>query len=107
VLIGPNASDVEMATRRAEIESDPGRWIAQEVVPMSTHPTLVGTTVEPRHVDLRAFAYVRGTGADEVELGDLALTRVAPHGSMVVNSSRGGGAKDTWIMRDPTNDESR
>ena len=70
---------------------------------MSTHPTLDpdgGGHLEPRHVDLRAFVYLHGTGPDEVHLADLALTRVAPAGSMVVNSSRGGGAKDTWIIAD-------
>ena len=59
-----------------------------------------GTRLDPRHVDLRAFVYQSGTGPDEVHLADLALTRVAPPGSMVVNSSRGGGAKDTWIIVD-------
>jgi carboxylate-amine ligase len=56
--------------------------------------------MEPRHVDLRAFVYLTGTGAGQAELAGLALTRVAPAGSMVVNSSRGGGAKDTWILVD-------
>jgi carboxylate-amine ligase len=49
-------------------------------------------------VDLRAFVYATGTGPDDVHLADVALTRVAPEGSMVVNSSQGGGAKDTWIV---------
>jgi carboxylate-amine ligase len=98
VLIGPAASKAELTDRRTAIEQQPGRWIAQEVVAMSTHPTFDGERLDPRHVDLRAFVYQSGTGADEVHLADLALTRVAPPGSMVVNSSRGGGAKDTWII---------
>lgn len=101
VLIGPQAARAELEARRAEIEADPARWIAQEVVPLSTHPTLVDGRLEPRHVDLRVFAYLAGTGPGQVHLADLALTRVAPKGSMVVNSSRGGGAKDTWIVVDP------
>lgn len=102
VLIGPAASRAELDERRAAIEAAPSRWIAQEVVAMSTHPTLDSTcrTMQPRHVDLRAFVYLSGTGPDDVHLADLALTRMAPAGSMVVNSSRGGGAKDTWIIAD-------
>ena len=72
--------------------------MAQEVVALSSHPTLAGDRLQPRHVDLRAFVYVRGTGPEDCTLADLALTRVAPEGSLVVNSSRGGGAKDTWII---------
>ncbi|HEU5265823.1 MAG TPA: carboxylate--amine ligase/circularly permuted type 2 ATP-grasp protein [Jatrophihabitans sp.] len=100
VLIGPAASRTELDQRRAAIEREPGRWIAQEVVALSTHPTFDGDRLQPRHVDLRAFVYLSGTGPDQVHLADLALTRVAPAGSMVVNSSRGGGAKDTWIIAD-------
>ena len=102
VLIGPAASRAELDERRAAIEAAPSRWIAQEVVAMSTHPTLDPTcrTMQPRHVDLRAFVYLSGTGPGDVHLADLALTRMAPAGSMVVNSSRGGGAKDTWIIAD-------
>ena len=54
--------------------------------------------LEPRHVDLRVFVYATGDGPHGYTVADLALTRVAPAGSMVVNSSRGGGAKDTWIF---------
>jgi carboxylate-amine ligase len=98
VLIGPHATELEIAQRRKEISADPSRWIAQEVVNLSTHPTLTENGIEPRHVDLRAFVYLSGTGPEDAHLADLALTRVAPAGSMVVNSSRGGGAKDTWIL---------
>ena len=101
VLIGPDASAADVAARRAEIAASPAHWVAQEVVALSSHPTLSGSLLQPRHVDLRVFAYVTGTGPGDVVLGDVALTRMAPEGSLVVNSSRGGGAKDTWILADP------
>ena len=104
VLIGPAASRPELDERRRDIEAAPVGWIAQEVVSLSTHPTFDGGRLQPRHVDLRAFVYQSGTEPGQAQLADLALTRVAPAGSMVVNSSRGGGAKDTWIIcrRRPT-----
>lgn len=98
VLIGPSASAPEVAERRREIAADPAGWVGQEVVQLSSHPTIGPAGLDPRHVDLRAFVYVTGTGPDDTHLADVALTRVAPEGSMVVNSSRGGGAKDTWII---------
>ncbi|PRY16791.1 carboxylate--amine ligase/circularly permuted type 2 ATP-grasp protein [Kineococcus rhizosphaerae] len=102
VLIGPAASAAEVAARRAEIAADPANWVAQEVVDLSSVPSWNRTeaTLQPRRVDLRAFVYVTGTGAADCHLADVALTRVAPEGSLVVNSSRGGGAKDTWILVD-------
>jgi carboxylate-amine ligase len=101
VLIGPEASRSELVRRGQEIADDPGSWVAQEVVALTTLPTLIDGRLEPRHVDLRAFVYLTGTDAGQAELAGLALTRVAPAGSMVVNSSRGGGAKDTWVLLDP------
>ncbi len=101
VLIGPDASASQVATRRAEIAADPAGWVAQEVVALSSHPTFAGDVLQPRHVDLRAFVYVDGLEPEQIRLADLALTRVAPEGSLVVNSSRGGGAKDTWIIGPP------
>jgi carboxylate-amine ligase len=98
VLIGPSASALEVADRRREIAADPAGWVGQEVVRLSSHPSISPAGLEPRHVDLRAFVYVTGTGPGDTHLADVALTRVAPEGSMVVNSSRGGGAKDTWII---------
>ena len=98
VLIGPVASALAVATRRAEILARPDAWVAQEVVPLSSLPTFDGGRLEPRHIDLRLFVHVRGTGPADVVLAPVGLTRVAPRGSMVVNSSRGGGAKDTWIL---------
>jgi glutamate---cysteine ligase / carboxylate-amine ligase len=101
VLIGPAATAAEVAARRAEIRRQPGRWVAQEVVPLSSGPCLDGGRLTPRHVDLRAFVHLRGTGPEDCTVPDLALTRVAAAGSMVVNSSRGGGAKDTWLVIGP------
>lgn len=100
VLIGPDASASAVAHRRAEIAARPADWVAQEVVALSSHPTYAQGSLEPRHVDLRAFVYLRGTAEADCELAPLALTRVAPEGSLVVNSSQGGGAKDTWIIAD-------
>ena len=105
VLIGPDASAAEVAARRMAIAANPAGWVAQEVVALSSHPTLSGTSLQPRHVDLRAFVYLRGAEPEDCTLADLALTRVAPAGSLVVNSSRGGGAKDTWIIGTESDDQ--
>jgi carboxylate-amine ligase len=98
VLIGPDATAREVADRREEIIRNPERWIAQEVVPLSWHPSLVDGQLQPRHVDLRAFVYNGGGGPDDYVVAPAALTRVAARDSKIVNSSRGGGAKDTWII---------
>lgn len=95
VVIGPRASAEELAQARSLIDEQPARWIAQETVMLSTHPTFENGWFRPRHVDLRVFVYY---GASPVVV-PAALTRVAPPGSMVVNSSRGGGAKDTWLLQ--------
>ncbi|WP_167580949.1 glutamate--cysteine ligase [Kineococcus rubinsiae] len=100
VLIGPAASAAQVSARRAEIAARPGDWVAQEVVQLSSVPSLADGLLHPRHVDLRAFVLVTGTEREDCRLADVALTRVAPEGSLVVNSSRGGGAKDTWIVTD-------
>jgi carboxylate-amine ligase len=105
VLVGTEATAAQLDERRREIAADPAAFVAQETVALSTLPTLVDGRLQPRHVDLRAVVYLTGTGAGEAQLADLALTRVAPAGSMVVNSSRGGGAKDTWILLDPDDAE--
>ncbi|HEY0126354.1 MAG TPA: circularly permuted type 2 ATP-grasp protein, partial [Blastococcus sp.] len=102
VLIGPAATAAEVARRRAEIAADPEGWVAQEVVALSSLPCLDGGRLEPRHVDLRALVYLTGPRREDVRLAPLGLTRVAPAGSLIVNSSRGGGAKDTWIVTGPT-----
>ena len=74
VVIGPRASDEELAEARSLIEQQPGRWIAQELVAISTHPTFTGGRLRPRHVDLRVFVY---HGAEPVVV-PAPLTRVAP-----------------------------
>ena len=102
VLIGPSASAAQVAARRREIAAAPADWVAQEVVTLSAHPNLSGSELEPRHVDLRAFVYLFGTGAGDAQVVDAGLTRVAASGSMIVNSSQGGGAKDTWILTEAT-----
>ena len=101
VLIGPAATAAEVARRRAEIAANPAGWVAQEVVALSSLPCSDGGRLEPRHVDLRAFVYLTGPDRDDARLAPLGLTRVAPPGSLIVNSSRGGGAKDTWIVPRP------
>jgi carboxylate-amine ligase len=101
VLIGPVASAGDVVRRRAEIAADPGAWVAQELVSLSSLPSLHAGQLQPRHVDLRAFVHLTGVEAADASLVGVALTRVAPHGSLVVNSSRGGGAKDTWIVASP------
>ncbi|WP_235037979.1 carboxylate--amine ligase/circularly permuted type 2 ATP-grasp protein [Microbacterium sp. 18062] len=99
VLIGPHATAAEVAERRAAIVSAPTDWIAQELVRLSRHPTWASAGgLEPRRVDLRVFAFVTGTGPGDVRLAPLGLTRFARASSMIVNSSAGGGAKDTWII---------
>ncbi len=104
VLIGPRATAFEVAERRADIIDRPNDFVAQEMVRLSRHPTWAspGGHLEPRRVDLRVFAFVTGTEAADVQIPRLALTRFARASSMVVNSSAGGGAKDTWILTDET-----
>ncbi len=104
VLIGPAATAAEVASRRAEIAANPARWVAQEVVALSSLPCLAAGQLEPRRVDLRAFVYLTGPGREDCRLAPLGLTRVAPAGSLIVNSSQGGGAKDTWIVTGPSDE---
>jgi len=96
LVIGPQATTDELDALRTAILDDPRRWVAQEVVALSTSPTQIGDRLEPRHIDLRPFAVNDGTNIWVVPGG---LTRVAlPRGSLVVNSSQGGGSKDTWVL---------
>ncbi|MCS5717157.1 carboxylate--amine ligase/circularly permuted type 2 ATP-grasp protein [Herbiconiux sp. CPCC 205763] len=106
VLVGPSVPAAAVAERRSAIAAAPADWVAQEVVPLSSHPTLVevdarigdlGAVLEPRRVDLRVFVFA--TEDSGFDVAPFALTRVAPAGSMVVSASQGGGAKDTWILR--------
>jgi uncharacterized circularly permuted ATP-grasp superfamily protein len=95
MLIGPAASDEEIAVFRERVTADPRNYIAQEVVGLSRHPTLVGDHLEGRHIDLRPFVL----SGEDVEVIPGGLTRVALRkGSLVVNSSQGGGSKDTWVL---------
>ena len=97
MLIGPSATDAECEAMRKKIEADPRGFIAQEVVALSRHPTLVDDHLEGRHVDLRPFVLC----GDRVEVIPGGLTRVALRkGSLIVNSSQGGGSKDTWVLAD-------
>ncbi len=96
IVIGPAADAAELDELRGKILADPRAWIAQPVVSLSTVPTLVENGIRPRHVDLRPFAVHDG---DDVWVLPGGLTRVAlPEGELIVNSSRGGGSKDTWVM---------
>ena len=101
VVIGPHATDAELAEARKRIEAAPGGFVAQPVFPLSVHPTLVGTAADgnpalaARHVDLRPFVLL---GQKPRVLAG-GLTRVAlREGSLIVNSSQGGGSKDTWVL---------
>lgn len=99
IVIGPVATPAELDELRAKIHEDPRAWIAQPVISLSTVPTLVEAGIRPRHVDLRPFAVNDG---DDVYVLPGGLTRVAlPEGELIVNSSRGGGSKDTWVLTDP------
>jgi glutamate---cysteine ligase / carboxylate-amine ligase len=95
VVIGPAADRSELAELATAVQANPADWVAQELVSLSTHPTFADTGLEPRAIDLRAFVLL----GERAEVAPAALTRVASSGSMIVNSSRGGGAKDTWILR--------
>ena len=95
ITIGPQASQAELEECRARLLADPANYISQPCIDLSVCPTLVDGGVEPRHVDLRPFAV---TGAKTWVLPG-GLTRVAlRQGSLVVNSSQGGGSKDTWVL---------
>ncbi len=97
MLIGPTASRDELDAFRAKLVERPGNYIAQPTLVLSTCPTLVDGGVAPRHVDLRPFVLV----GDRVRITPGGLTRVALRdGSLVVNSSQGGGTKDTWVLQD-------
>ena len=95
MLIGPRATEEEKAAMAVAVEANPRNYIAQPVLALSTAPTLVQGEIEPRHLDLRPFI-LQGRGVWVTPGG---LTRVAlRRGSLVVNSSQGGGSKDTWIV---------
>jgi uncharacterized circularly permuted ATP-grasp superfamily protein len=95
MLVGPSASAAEIEAFRARILASPDNYIAQPTLSLSTCPTLVEEGIAPRHIDLRPFVLC----GREVRIVPGGLTRVALRkGSLVVNSSQGGGTKDTWVL---------
>ncbi|MGY1671692.1 circularly permuted type 2 ATP-grasp protein [Geodermatophilus sp. SYSU D00710] len=96
VLIGPRADADRLERARAAVLADPGEWIAQEPVALSTHPTVVDGALVPRHVDYRPYAFCADDGTVVLPGG---FTRVSlTEGELVVNASQGGGGKDTWVV---------
>ena len=96
MLVGPAASRKELATFRAKLKARPANYIAQPTLSLSTVPIMTRQGLAPRHVDLRPFVLVSPNGIDITPGG---LTRVAlKKGSLVVNSSQGGGTKDSWVL---------
>ena len=97
MLVGPAASTAEREAFAAKLRARPRNYIAQPTLALSTVPILAEHGLAPRHVDLRPFVLV----SDKVRIIPGGLTRVAlKEGSLVVNSSQGGGTKDTWVLRD-------
>jgi uncharacterized circularly permuted ATP-grasp superfamily protein len=95
MLVGPKSTRAEVEEFRLRIIADPGNYIAQPTLALSTTPTFVDQGIAPRHVDLRPYCLV----GERIELVPGGLTRVAlKDGSLVVNSSQGGGVKDTWVL---------
>jgi uncharacterized circularly permuted ATP-grasp superfamily protein len=99
IVIGPRATKTELAVLRERVAADPRGWVAQRPVALSTSPVLTGEFIAPRHIDLRPFAVNDG---EDVWVLPGGLTRVAlTEGELVVNSSQGGGSKDTWVLAGP------
>lgn len=102
MLVGPHATAATREDFAGRIRATPDRYIAQPTLALSTCPTFVDDGVAPRHVDLRPYVLGGGSGdprSIDVRIVPGGLTRVAlPEGSLVVNSSQGGGTKDTWVM---------
>jgi uncharacterized circularly permuted ATP-grasp superfamily protein len=98
MLIGPTSSKKEIAAFSAKLRARPDNYIAQPTLSLSTVPIFTRAGLAPRHVDLRPFVLVSPQGIDITPGG---LTRVAlKKGSLVVNSSQGGGTKDSWVLDD-------
>jgi uncharacterized circularly permuted ATP-grasp superfamily protein len=96
MLIGPQSTEAQRADMRDRVRADPRNFIAQPVLALSTAPCFIDGTIEPRHVDLRPYVLF----GDKVTIAPGGLTRVALRkGSLVVNSSQGGGSKDTWVLQ--------
>lgn len=97
MLVGPAATKAEIKAFRKQLEAHPERYIAQPTLSLSNCPTFVESGIAPRHIDLRPFVL----SGEEVRMVPGGLTRVAlREGSLVVNSSQGGGTKDTWVLED-------
>jgi uncharacterized circularly permuted ATP-grasp superfamily protein len=97
MLVGPRSTKEQIEAFRARLIANPNNYIAQPTLSLSTCPTLADSSVSPRHLDLRPFVLI----SDEVRLVPGGLTRVAlKRGSLVVNSSQGGGTKDTWVLQE-------
>lgn len=95
ITVGSRASDEELANVAKALQENPRGYIAQETVSLSTHPTLIDGRLRHRHIDLRPFVL----SGESIEVIPGGLTRVAlPEGSLIVNSSQGGGSKDTWVL---------
>jgi uncharacterized circularly permuted ATP-grasp superfamily protein len=95
MLVGPHASKAERESFAEAVRADPENYIAQPTIQLSTAPCLIDGAIDPRHVDLRPFIL----SGDKIRVTPGALTRVALRkGSLVVNSSQGGGSKDTWVL---------
>ena len=95
MLVGPHATQKERDTFAEALKADPNNYIAQPTIQLSTAPCLINGSIEARHVDLRPFIL----SGEKIVVTPGALTRVAlKRGSLVVNSSQGGGSKDTWVL---------
>ena len=95
MLVGPAASKAEIELFRERLKADPGNYIAQPTLSLSSCPIFVEEGIAPRHIDLRPFVL----SGNETRVVPGGLTRVAmKSGSLVVNSSQGGGTKDTWVL---------
>ena len=95
MLVGPKSTKAEVEEFRLRVPANPSNYIAQPTLALSTTPTFVAEGVAPRHIDLRPYCLV----GERIELVPGGMTRVAlKDGSLVVNSSQGGGVKDTWVL---------
>ena len=97
MLVGPTSSKKEIEEFKLRLKADPSNYIAQPTLALSTVPTYTQAGIGARHVDLRPFVL----SGDQIRITPGGLTRVAlKKGSLVVNSSQGGGTKDTWVLED-------
>jgi uncharacterized circularly permuted ATP-grasp superfamily protein len=95
ITVGSRATSEQLATAVATVQAEPRNWIAQPILALSTAPTLCDGKIAPRHLDLRPFVL----SGEDTYVTTGGLTRVAlVEGSLIVNSSQGGGSKDTWVV---------